>query len=105
MNFKRFKEITQFHVENGKKMGANDISAIIAMERCEAVKEFLDESYTSVLTDDEREFIETTIRMGMRKMITDAFLHASERPTEFNDMLSKVLGLDTDEFGGEIDEQ
>ena len=104
MNFKRFKEITEFHVENGRKMDSQGLSAIVAMERCKAVKEFLDESYTSVLTDDEREFIETTIRTGMRKMITDVLLHASEHPTEFNDMLSKVLGLDTDEFGGEIDD-
>ena len=105
MNFKRFKEITQFHVENGKKTGTNGISAIVAMERCKAVKEFLDESYTSVLSDEERSFIESTIRSGMRKMLTDVLLHAEEDPTEFNDMLSKVLGLDTDEFGGEIDEQ
>ena len=103
MNFKRFKEITQFHVKEGEKVD-HSLSRIVAMERCKAVKEFLDESYTSVLTDDEREFMETTIRSGMRAMLTDVLLHASEHPTEFNDMLSKILGLDTDEFGGEIDD-
>ena len=104
MNFKRFKEITQFHVENGKKMDTNGISSIVAMERCKAIKEFLDDSYTAILSDEERNFIETNIRNGMRQMITDVLFHASEHPEDFNNMLGKVLGLDTDEFGGEIDD-
>ena len=103
MNFKRFKETTQFHVKEGAKAD-HSLSRIVAMERCKAVKEFLDDSYNAILSDEEREFIDTTIRVGMRQMFTDVLLHATENPEGFNEMISKVLGLDTDEFGGEIDD-
>lgn len=103
MNFKRFKEITEYHVTQGSKVDSG-LSRIVAMERCKAVKEFLDDSYKAILSDEEREFIDNTIRVGMKQMITDVLLHASEHPAEFNDMLGQVLGLDTDEFGGEIDD-
>ena len=105
MNFKRFKESTEFHVQKGKETDSTSISDIVAMERCRAIKEFLDDSYKAILTDDERDYIERTIRRGMSTMFKDVLMCASENPEKFGDTLSKVLGLDTDEFGGEIDEQ
>lgn len=101
MNFKRFKEMTEFHVNKGEAVSSG-LSKLVAMERCRAIKEFLDDSYHAILSEEEIDYIERTIRNGMVQMIKDVLIHASEYPEEFSTTLNKFLGLDTDEFGGEI---
>lgn len=104
MNFKRFKEMTEFHVNKAKEVSSG-LSKLVAMERCRAIKEFLDDSYNAILSKEEIDYIERTIRSGMVQMMKEVLIHASEKPEEFASTLNKILGLDTDEFGGEIDEQ
>lgn len=101
MNFEKFKEITDLRVKKGLEDEDNGLPLIMAMERCEAIKEFLDEAFTSVLSEDEQAYIETTIKVGRKRMILDVIKSAMKSPEAFKEQMNGLFGKG-DLEGGDI---
>ena len=100
MNFEKFKAKTDLFLEKGQ-MNDQGLPIMIAMERCFAVKDFLGESYESILGENERAYIDRNIEKGMSRMLMDAFKHASEDPDGFMQMMDRLMS-DPDSGEGEI---
>lgn len=101
MNFEKFKEKTDLMPKKGLEDESNGLPLIMAMERCEAIKEFLDEAYTSVLSEDEQAYIETTIKAGRKRMLRDVLQCAMKRPDAFKELMNGIFGKHDTE-GGDI---
>lgn len=100
MNFEKFKARTDLLIKKAKETG-DGLPTIVAMERCSAIKEFLDDSYEGVLVEGERNYIESNMEAGMNRMIKDVLNAATKDPELFDEMMSALFGMD-DEEGGDI---
>lgn len=100
MNFEKFKSKTDLFLEKGQ-MDNQGLPIMVAMERCSAVKDFLGESYESILGENERAYIERNIKYGMNRMMIDVLRHATEDPDGFNEMMDKLMS-DSETEEGEI---
>ena len=98
MNFEKFKAKTDAFLEKGQ-MDDQGLSIMVAMERCSAIKEFLGESYESILGENERAYIDHNIKRGMSRMLMDAFKHATEDPDGFMQMMDKLMSDSETEEG------
>lgn len=99
MNFEKFKAKTDLFLEKGKE-DDQGLPIMIAMERCSAIRDFLGESYESILGENERAYIDSNIKKGMTRMLRDAFMHASEDPDGFMQMMGRLMS-DSDSEEGE----
>lgn len=100
MNFEKFKAKTDAFLEKGQ-MDNQGLPIMVAMERCSAIKEFLGESYESILGENERAYIDRNIKRGMHRMMIDVLKHVSDDPEGFAEMMDKLMS-DSDSEGGEI---
>lgn len=98
MNFERFKAKTDLLIKKGLESDEG-LPVIVTMERCSAIKEFLDEAYESVLTESERDYIETNIKNGMNRMLKDVLHAATKDPELFEEMMNALFGKDSEEGG------
>jgi len=98
MNFEKFKAKTDLFLEKGQ-MDDQGLPIMIAMERCSAVREFLGESYESILGENERAYIDRNIKKGMTRMLMDTFKHASEDPDGFMQMMDRLMSDHDSEEG------
>lgn len=98
MNFEKFKAKTDLFLEKGQ-MDDQGLPIMVAMERCSAIKEFLGESYESILGENERAYIDSNIKKGMTRMLRDAFMHATEDPEGFIQMMDKLMSDPDSEEG------
>lgn len=100
MNFEKFKAKTDAFLEKGQ-MDDQGLPIMVAMERCSAIKEFLGESYESILGENERAYIDYNIKRGMNRMMFDVLKHATEDPDGFAEIMDKLMSED-DLEGGDI---
>lgn len=98
MNFERFKAKTDLLIKKGLE-GDEGLPVIVTMERCSAIKEFLDDAYDSVLTESERNYIDTNIKIGMNRMIKDVLNAATKDPELLEEMMNALFGKDSEEEG------
>lgn len=99
MNFEKFKEQTDLRIKKGLEDEDNGLPIVMAMERCEAIKEFLDEAYTSILSEGERAYIEDTIKAGRKRMIRDVLQTAMKSPDAFKELMNGLFGKGDSEEG------
>lgn len=99
MNFEKFKAQTDLRIKKGLEDEDNGLPIVMAMERCEAIKEFLDEAYTSILSEDEQAYIEDTIKAGRKRMIRDVLQTAMKSPEDFKTLMNALFGKDSEEEG------
>ena len=100
MNFEKFKAKTDAFLEKGQT-DDQGLPIMVAMERCSAIKEFLGESYESILGENERAYIDHNIKHGMHRMMIDVLRHATEDPDGFAEMMNKIMS-DSDTEEGDI---
>lgn len=100
MNFEKFKAKTDAFLEKGKE-DDQGLPIMVAMERCSAIKEFLGESYESILGENERAYIDCNIKRGVQRMMIDVLRHATEDPDGFAEIMGKIMS-DDDSKGGDI---
>ena len=98
MNFERFKAKTDLLIKKGLESDEG-LPVIVVMERCSAIKEFLDEAYDSVLTESERDYIEMNIKIGMNRMLKDVLKAVLKDPELFKEMMNNLFGKDSEEEG------
>lgn len=98
MNFDKFKAKTDLLIKKGLK-DDDGLPVIVVIERCSAIKEFLDEAYDSVLTESERNYIDMNIDIGMKRMVKDVITAATKDPELFKEMMNEFFGKDSKEGG------